>query len=92
MIVKLCPFYLFVISLFAWNFITVCFIQYSRYSCFFFQIWKETEEGYFMLAGVLCLDIEDVPMGRSYPRIMKCHYAKGSQQWKWKGLVRTGVS
>ena len=58
----------------------------------FFQIWKETEEGYFMLAGVLCLDIEDVPMGRSYPRIMKCHYAKGSQQWKWKGLVRTGVS
>ncbi|KAI0239338.1 Polypeptide N-acetylgalactosaminyltransferase 11 [Lamellibrachia satsuma] len=50
------------------------------------QIWKETDEGYFMLAGVLCLDIEDVSLGQSFPRLMKCHYAKGSQQWRWKGL------
>ena len=42
-----------------------------------------------MLAGVLCLDVEDIAMGRSFPRLMKCHYAKGSQQWKWKGVVRT---
>ena len=53
-----------------------------------FQVWKETDDGYFMLAGVLCLDVEDIAMGRSFPRLMKCHFAKGSQQWKWKGLVR----
>ena len=41
----------------------------------------------FILAGLLCMDTENSPAGQNYPRIMKCHESKGTQEWKIIGVV-----
>ena len=37
-----------------------------------------------MLARTLCLDLDT---SQVYPRIMKCHFSHGTQEWKWIGQV-----
>ncbi len=51
------------------------------------QMWGETTENELILASQLCLDGDAAPGGKMYPRIMKCHGAHGSQQWKWLDQV-----
>lgn len=52
------------------------------------QMWYELEHSYLQLAGLLCLDFEDVREGRSYPKLKKCHFSGGSQEWKWTSVSR----
>ncbi len=52
------------------------------------QTWHEMENFSLQLGGALCLDFEDANVGKSFPRLMKCHYMGGSQEWKWTSKVR----
>ncbi|XP_013416189.1 polypeptide N-acetylgalactosaminyltransferase 11 isoform X2 [Lingula anatina] len=49
------------------------------------QIWTESQTGEFLLSGLLCLDSEGDVRGKVYPRLMKCHFEQGTQQWLWAG-------
>jgi polypeptide N-acetylgalactosaminyltransferase len=56
------------------------------------QVWYELEKSVLQLAGVLCLDFEDVPLGTSFARLMKCHYSGSGQEWKWMSTDQKDVN
>ncbi|GAB1601103.1 polypeptide N-acetylgalactosaminyltransferase 11-like isoform X1 [Argonauta hians] len=47
------------------------------------QQWFQTFNNELKLSNLLCLEINDVGFKKSFPRLMKCHYSKGTQEWTW---------
>ncbi|XP_014773240.1 polypeptide N-acetylgalactosaminyltransferase 11 isoform X3 [Octopus bimaculoides] len=47
------------------------------------QQWYQTFDNELRLANKLCLEINDVGFKKSFPRLMKCHNSRGTQEWIW---------
>ncbi|XP_029641695.1 polypeptide N-acetylgalactosaminyltransferase 11 isoform X1 [Octopus sinensis] len=47
------------------------------------QQWYQTFDNELKLANKLCLEINDVGFKKSFPRLMKCHNSRGTQEWMW---------
>ena len=70
------------------------FFLVVSFGCLSLQLWYETGESSLQLAGLLCLDVDDLNNDGSlaYPRMMKCHYSGGSQEWRFMGAVSSFCS